>query len=238
MHPSPPALMEKIVSLFIPAASREEVLGDLHERYASSGQYVLEALQVIPMVVLSRIRRTADPQVLLMEAAILYLSYVGAAWLQDSTSLSEEFGLMKPAIPPVMILFGQMVEEAYADPRKQSALRFFRGPLLGLGFAYLSQWALATESRRLALPPWTMLYGSVLTLLLAVAVKALFPPLMDRPLGANGPALRLKQTAGPVRTASKTVQGLKRLGLIALAALTGACMAALLLVILEWKGKY
>ena len=63
MHSAPPKAVEKIVGLLIPPASREEVLGDLFERYTSSGQYILEALLVVPMVIASRIRRNTGQTV-------------------------------------------------------------------------------------------------------------------------------------------------------------------------------
>lgn len=64
MHSAPPKTAERIVGFLIPPASREEVLGDLYERCTSSGQYILDALLVLPRVILSRIRRTTDAQVL------------------------------------------------------------------------------------------------------------------------------------------------------------------------------
>ena len=35
---------EAIVAVFVPPACREEVLGDLHERYRSPGQYGVDAV--------------------------------------------------------------------------------------------------------------------------------------------------------------------------------------------------
>jgi hypothetical protein len=72
---------EAIVAGFVPPASREEVLGDLHERYRSPRQYGVDALCTVPLVILSRIRRTADPQMLLIQAFALYVSFLGAAYL-------------------------------------------------------------------------------------------------------------------------------------------------------------
>ena len=75
MNPGPSKAAEAIVAVFLPPACREEVLGDLHERYRSPRQYGLEALRTVPLVILSRIRRTADPQVILMQAFALYVSF-------------------------------------------------------------------------------------------------------------------------------------------------------------------
>jgi hypothetical protein len=50
MYPGPSKTAEAIVAVFVPPACREEVLGDLHERYSSAGQYGLDALRTIPLI--------------------------------------------------------------------------------------------------------------------------------------------------------------------------------------------
>src|SRR5215471_5311467 len=54
MNSGPSKTAEAIVAVFVPPACREEVLGDLHERYSSSGQYGLDAVRTIPLVIISR----------------------------------------------------------------------------------------------------------------------------------------------------------------------------------------
>jgi hypothetical protein len=222
MHRAPPKAVEKIVGFLIPPASREEVLGDLHERCSSSGQYIPDALRVLPMVILSRIRRTADPQVLLMEALALYFSYMGAAWYWNRAFLYEDRGFLRLAIPSAMVLLGLILEDAYAGPANRSPLKPVRGPVLGLGVASLSQVALSAGDRALALPPSIMLYGSAICLLLASAVRILFPPVTDRPLGASGPAFWLKHAGEPSVIAPAAINVIKGIGLIAVVALLGA----------------
>lgn len=80
MRSLPPRTVEKILSLLIPPACREEVLGDLYESCEFSGQFIGEALRALPMLIFSRVRRTADPPVLIMHAVLLYLSFLAAAW--------------------------------------------------------------------------------------------------------------------------------------------------------------
>jgi hypothetical protein len=111
MYSGPLKTAEAIVAVFVPPACREEVLGDLHERYSSSGQYGLDALRTIPRVIMSRIRRTADPQVLLMQAFALYVSFLGAAWLKDGAFLSERWGLPRLAIPAGMAMLGLVLDQ-------------------------------------------------------------------------------------------------------------------------------
>lgn len=188
MHSAPPKTAERIVGFLIPPASREEVLGDLYERCTSSGQYILDALLVLPRVILSRIRRTTDAQVLLLEALALYLSYMGAAWFRDREFLYQDLGSLRLAIPAAMVLLGLILEDAYASPGKRTLLKSMRGLVLGLGVAAFVETVLSTGDRALALPPSIMLDGSAICLLLASAVRILFPPVTDRPVGASGPA--------------------------------------------------
>lgn len=56
---SPPVVIESIVGLFVPPLTREHVLGDLAERYKSLGQYALDVLRTVPVIVISQIRRTS-----------------------------------------------------------------------------------------------------------------------------------------------------------------------------------
>jgi FtsH-like protein len=58
MHCRPSKTAEAIVAVFLPPSCREVVLGDLHERYRSPGQYALDAMRTVPMVIYSRITRT------------------------------------------------------------------------------------------------------------------------------------------------------------------------------------
>src|SRR6266545_2387464 len=194
----PPKAAEDVIALLIPPACREEVTGDLHERYTSLLRYLLDAGRTVPLVIVSRIRRTADPQVILMEAFILYLSFLAAAWYEDRMFLLGPLAFLRLAIPSAMALLGSVLEGAYARPGRRSALKPFRGPLLGIGAALLSQMVLAAGSAALTLPRWSLLWGSALSLLLAPALHALFPPVTDRPLGAAGPALWLKQDGEPL----------------------------------------
>ena len=57
----PPKVIERVVQLLMPPASREHVLGDLSERYVSPRQYLVDALRTLPFVVVSRVRRTSNP---------------------------------------------------------------------------------------------------------------------------------------------------------------------------------
>jgi hypothetical protein len=185
MHPAPRKIVETVVAFFIPPACREEVLGDLHERYGSPGQYIADALRTVPLVILSRIRRTTDPQLLLMEALVLYLSFIGAAWLRGGALLRDDLGLMRLAIPAAMALLGLVLADAYSNPAKRSLRTPVNGALCGVAAAYISQGVLAAGASEYTLPGWTMLYGSGMSLLLISALRMLFPPIAGRRTGGS-----------------------------------------------------
>src|SRR5260370_21843458 len=154
MRSGPSKAAEETAARLRPAARREEVLADLHERYCSWLQYATDVLSTVPLVIASRIRRTADPQVLLIQAFALYASFLTAAWFKDASLLQAQWGLLRLAIPPGMTLLGLILEDAYATPGRRSPLKLLRGPLLGLGFAAGSQAVSRAGKSDLAVPHW------------------------------------------------------------------------------------
>ena len=190
---APPKAIEMLVALLLPPACREHVLGDLRERCTGAWQYTAEAICTVPLVIVSRIRRTTDAVVLFMEAGVLYSTFVAAAWLQDPGFIADERGLVRLAIPPAIVLAALMLIDAYADPRKRSPLKPILGAALAIGFGLLSQ----------ALPQKIMIAASSAGILLISTFRVLFPPVADRPQGVNVPARWQKQTLEPL--AAKTI---------------------------------
>ena len=95
MESGPSKVAETIAGFLLPSACREEILGDMHEHYRSGLGYFIEALQVIPFVIYSRICRTTDGVVALMEAASMYTAFVVAAKCVDVTLISAKSGLAR-----------------------------------------------------------------------------------------------------------------------------------------------
>lgn len=216
MPSGPSKSAEAIVAILTPPACREEVLGDLYERYRSPAQYGFEALITIPLVILSRIRRTADPQVVLMQALALYLAFLGAAWFRDPRLLSQEWGMLRLALPPAIILFALVVNDAYAKPGPRAFGSLMLGPVIGVGLTLLSQ---------LGLPLDVMVYGATMSFLSASAIRLLFPPVTSRPQRAGAPADWLKQAGDPI----ELPRGAMRLG-------AGLCTLLAVLIIYElWR---
>ena len=216
MDPGPSTSAEAIVAILLPPACRDEVLGDLCERYRSPAQYGVEAACTVPLVILSRIRRTADPQVLLMHAFAWCVSFLGAARVTDGALLNAQWGPVRLAIPACVAVLTLMLEDAYARPGPRSAWQLTRGPVLGLGFALLSQGMFRMSNSDLALPAWVTLYGCAAGLLLSSAVRLLFPPVLDQLKGAHVPADWLKRSGGSGTRAVETIAAIVALLLILL----------------------
>jgi hypothetical protein len=182
----PSKTAETVLGLLIPPACREQVLGGLHERYASPLQYFGDALSVVPCVIVSRIRRTTDPQVLLMEAFALYLSFVGVAWISgQSAFLYEPWGLLRLAIPTAVVLVALILADAYADPAKRSLVKPMVQTAFCIGLAFLSQVTFWATNPGLGVPARIMLYGAGISLVLVSALRVFFPKDDNRPRGAT-----------------------------------------------------
>jgi hypothetical protein len=187
MRTAPPKSIEKLVGFFIPSACREEVLGDLHQRFLSTPRYVVDALMTVPLVLLSRIRRTTDAVVFLMEAIALYSSYLAAAFLLDQGLLMDALGFFRLGLPVAISMLTLMFADAYANPRNRSPLKPILGATLAAAFAWLSQAVLLAGLADFMLPRAVMVAGSSLGLLLVSSLRMLFAP------AANVPAHWQKQ---------------------------------------------
>jgi hypothetical protein len=201
-------VIEKIVGIFIPPACREEVLGDLRERNEGSQLFLYDALRTVPMVIVSRIQRTTDSVVLLMQAFCCYISFLAAAWTLDRPMVYQQGGLLRLAIPCAIAIGVLMIADAYADPRKKSWLRPFLSVTVSFIVVFLVHLAHPLlEQKMLAI-------GSGFSIMFLLMVRMLFPPLADRPQQAQGPAFWQKQevVAAGVLKATVIIAGILFLG--------------------------
>jgi type IV secretory pathway TrbD component len=210
MPSAPPKATEAIVAILVPPACREEVVGDLHERYQSPLHYCADAISTVPFVIASRIRRTSDLQILLVQAFSLFFAFLAAAWFKDRGFLKLHGSLLRLAIPAGVAVLGLILEDAYAKPGERSSLGLARGPLLGAGMALLAEGALRWLHPSLAIPGWTLAYGAILSLILTSAVRVMLPPAAQQLRGTNVPADWLKSpsaTVGGAKTGLRLIQG-------------------------------
>jgi hypothetical protein len=197
-------VIEKSVGIFIPPACREEVLGDLRERNEGIQLFLYDALRTVPFVILSRVRRTTDSVVLLMQAFCCYVSFLTAAWVVERSIISRQEGLLRLAIPCAIALVMLMLADAYADPRKKSQLR----PVLSVALAFAA--VFAVHLAHPLLPEAVMAIGSGMSMLFLLVLRTLFPPLADRPQQVQGPAFWQKQeiVAAGVLKATAAIAGI------------------------------
>ena len=177
MHSGPSKLAEALAAILTPPDCREEVLGDLHERYRSSTGYWLDVLSTLPLVILSRIRRTTDAQAMVMQAAAVYTSFLVPAWLFQPSLAREAWGLVFLTIPVAAALLGIALDDVYSISENGQTPSLLRGPLFGMTMALWSQIVLRTNVLDVAISPRVTVYGCALGLLLSCAARLLFPPI-------------------------------------------------------------
>lgn len=189
----PPRIAEALATLLIPPACREEVLGDLQERCTSTRGYFKDVVIAVPCVIASRMRRITDPPVLLLQAMLVYLAFLGAAWIVNGTPPFDRWEIWLLAIPAACVLAGSILADIYAEPGAPSPWRPVKGPVLGAALAFLSRSAFPN-----AVPFRIVLSGAAFSLILASTANLLIPPVIGRPQGVNGPALWLKHSSAPL----------------------------------------
>jgi hypothetical protein len=78
---SPPAWLDRLVTLLIPPAAREAVVGDLHECCVTSQRFAKEALAIAPFVIFSQARRNLNLPALMIKAGLLFWCFGGGVAL-------------------------------------------------------------------------------------------------------------------------------------------------------------
>jgi hypothetical protein len=201
-------VIDKIVGIFIPSACREEVLGDLRERNDGIQLFIYDALRTVPFVIVSRIRRTTDSVVLLMEAFCCYVSFLAVALVMEPSMIATREGLLLLAVPGAIALFVLVVADAYANPRKKSVLR----PVLAVALAFAA--VFLVQVIHPLLPGLMLAVGSGMSMMLLLVLRMLFPPVADRPQQVQGPAFWQKQeiVAAGVLKATAAIAGILLVG--------------------------
>ncbi len=194
MESGPPKIIETLIGWLIPPASREEVLGDLRERYENPARYMAEAAQTVPCVIYSRIRRTSDPVVALMQGVSMYTAFVMAASWLDRALILDERGFLRLAVPPCVALATLTLADAYSNPKRRWPLK----PLFGVILAIAAALACEAWLDRWRLPVNVLAWGAGMSALLASTIRLMFPPITDRPQAANMPAFWQKLELSPL----------------------------------------
>src|SRR5690348_15403960 len=78
---NPPEWLERTVLTAIPPQARESVAGDLWETYQDPWQYATEALETVPFVIFSQMRRNLNLPALMLQGALIFICLGGLATL-------------------------------------------------------------------------------------------------------------------------------------------------------------
>jgi hypothetical protein len=113
-------LIDKAVRVLIPPGSREAVVGDLWERYASPLQYAAEALRILPFLIASQIPRNANIPQLGIAAFTLFVSFGGFQVAGDPIDAPR---WLRAAVPAIAALLGSLLRDAYRASAQQRARR-------------------------------------------------------------------------------------------------------------------
>jgi len=218
---APSKFIEALVGFFVPPACREEVLGDLYERFTSPAKYVLDAIRTLPLVILSRIRRTVEPAIMVTQLFAWSISFLSWSSLLDLSFPSEQ-ALIRAAIPAAMAVLALILEDAYAHPARRFGMYLARGPLLGSLVALASEEVLRIGRPDLAFPRWIGFYGSVLGLLLSASMRLRFPPIAGQLQRITAPTNWLKPVGGADGNRSR--MNIKILVICALLAVIGLAL--------------
>ncbi len=155
----PPPSLETFFARFIPPACREEVLGDLCEKYRSPLQYFFLAARTIPFVILSRLRRINGPLFVLTDPLLIYGGFLFEAWFRGALSHNDPAAFLWLAMPAALTWLYLIARDAFAPaPGKQPAFEpaglivmfMFMAVVSPIWFnGYCSAWILVSSTRLL-----------------------------------------------------------------------------------------
>lgn len=112
METGPPKITEGLFSFLIPPPVREEISGDLCERYRSNGQYAKEVIEMLPYVVANQIRRNTSFPLFGIQAFLIFFCLGGFVAATDAAALDVPRWLR--AVPPAALaLVALLLRDAY-----------------------------------------------------------------------------------------------------------------------------
>jgi hypothetical protein len=145
--------------------------------------------------IVSRIRENTRPRIFLLEAATVLYSFTASAFRSDWPSLRDDpAGLLRLAIPAVIVLIVLLFRDAYTVPGQRSQLAPAIDVIIAFAFARVSQTVFAAIAPELALPRWAPTQGTFVGWMFLAGLRAFFPPGPNAPKHtAPGPLLLLEE---------------------------------------------
>ena len=107
---APPPILEKIVWHALPPMVREEVTGDLWERFRSPIRYLADAALALPFLVFSQARRQTDGPLFLLQGFTIFVSLGG---LQVASQMRIEPMGLRALIPTLAAMAMLLLRTAY-----------------------------------------------------------------------------------------------------------------------------
>lgn len=157
MSGGPPRWLELAVTPLVPPVAREEVLGDLWERYRSPWRYLADVARAVPWLATSQALRSTDPALFMLLGFILFASFGG---LEPQRALLTA-PIALPALPAAACgLAALVLRNAY---RREDLWTWHRamGDVASLAAAILVSQALVTLGDAIGLiaPSWRLPLG-------------------------------------------------------------------------------
>jgi len=172
METRPPALIEKVVRVLVPPASREAVLGDLYERYRSPLQYAGEAARIIPYLIFSQIRRNSNVPMLGIAGFSLFVGFGGFQVNGPPTDVPR---WLRAAVPLIAALASLTLRDAYRGESPASARRASFDLMTVVLCVFLCEAVLASLIAGAGLSPdWTVPLTARHGILTAFALATVF----------------------------------------------------------------
>jgi len=156
MEARPPIGTEALIQALLPPTVREEIAGDLRERYRSPTQYLCEALSLLPALWLSQIRRGSSPFMLGLQAFILFACLGGFAIENIHPPLWA-----RAAIPSLAALLGLTMRDIYRASDHPTIKSGLGDAAVALACAVLAEFALAISAPEFLLSPGRDIIGVI-----------------------------------------------------------------------------
>ena len=200
MEARPPALADAIVRALIPPACREAVIGDLWERYRSPARYLADALQALPFLVLSRIRRTTNVPMAGTAFLMLFAAFqrVTQPWLSG-------------VFPALAVLVAFVLRDAYRDVTQTRLRRAMGDGVVIAVSAFASQLILAGVRPELMLTSLSAMLGASLCVLLLFMRYATPQIDLNQALAASGAALSLDELRREIEYVQRSARATRRI---------------------------
>ncbi len=122
MEARPPELISRAVGILIPSCVREEIAGDLCERYKSPVQYTKEVVTMLPHLIASQIRRNTNVPMFGIQAFLLFFCFGGFIAAGDAAAIDLPRWL-RAAVPTLAALGALLLRDAYRENAQRPALK-------------------------------------------------------------------------------------------------------------------